>query len=523
MKRKILGLVISLSLCSLVSYGQDTPTPSAAPTPAVVPAEGPALGPPGTPAAPAAAPAVATPATGAAVTSAVAGANDIIPLIQIEDVPLTDAIRNLARQSSLNFQFDPRVTVSNQPNISIRFENVTAGEALNAVLDNYNLVLAKDTRSKIARVTVKDPKAEDPLVSKIVQLKYSDPTNMVAMLKPVLSARSQVLPDPRTSQLVVTTTEKEVDAVLALVARLDTPTKQVLIESQIFETTRNPSTIKGIDWSGTLQNHTFSMGNNLQINPDPGTSKPVLAGTSSSPQYQPKISASTIGKFMPGFLNSDGISAVLSFLNTDSESEVLATPRAVTLDNQTAVLSVTRAYPIFLITPGSANTAAGSSINYTNLGTILHVTPRVAADNNVALTVVPEVSNVDGTDKQVVNGLPNEANVYAIRRIETHVMIPSGTTLVMGGLINDTKNKGYTKVPLLGDLPGLGAAFRKESTDRKKSNLLIFMTPTILDEAAFMASTTAQDFLKSKVTQRPEGEMSAWDSAKPHDWTKPVY
>jgi general secretion pathway protein D len=336
----------------------------------------------------------------------------------------------------------------------------------------------------------------------------------------VLSPRSQVLPDPRTSQLVVTTTEKEMDAVIELVAKLDTPTKQVLIEAQIFETSRNPSTIKGIDWAGTFENQTFTMGNNV-FQPNPGTSKEVLVGSGQT--ALPKLSASTVGKFTPGFLNADGISAVLSFLNKDSESEVLATPRTVTLDNQMATLSVTRAFPIFLITPGSANTAAGSQINYTNLGTILRVTPRVAADNNIQLTVVPEVSNLDGVDRQVVNGLPNEANIYAIRKIETHVMIPSGTTLVMGGLVNDTKTKAYVKVPLLGDLPGLGMAFRKESSDRKKSNLLIFVTPTVIDEAAFTASTTSQDFLKSKVSQRPEGELSAWDSAKPHDWTKPVY
>src|ERR1043166_3503685 len=146
-----------------------------------------------------------------------APAAEIVPLIVIDDVPLTDAIRNLARQSNLNFQFDPRVAaagadgkVTNQPNVSIRFENVTAPEALQAVLDNYNLVLVRDQKSKIARVTVKDPKAEDPLFSHIIQLRYSDPTNLIALVKSTLSPRSTVMGDPRTGQLIVNTTEKEV-------------------------------------------------------------------------------------------------------------------------------------------------------------------------------------------------------------------------------------------------------------------------------------------------------------------------
>ena len=90
------------------------------------------------------------------------------------------------------------------------------------------------------------------------------------------------------------------------------------------------------------------------------------------------------------------------------------------------------------------------------------MTPRIAADNNISLRVVPEVSNIDSVDKQVLNGAANTANIYAIRRIEAQVMIPSGNTLVMGGLINDSSTKQNVKVPILGDIPGLGLFFRQE-------------------------------------------------------------
>jgi len=472
--------------------------------------------------------------------------NEVVPIIVIEDVPLTDAIRNLARQSNLNFQFDPRLSATNQPNVSIRFENVTAQEALNAVLDNYNLTLIKDPKSKIARITVHDPKAEDPLVSRIIQLKYADPTNVVGMLKATLSPRSSVVADTRTSQLIVTTTEKELDNLNLVVARLDTATRQVLIEAKLIETAVNPISIKGIDWSGTLEAQHVTFGNNT---PDaqafkPGTpailppagsppGTPIVPATPDVPAVfgrvfadtGPKVAVNTASGFYPGvgFLNADGVSAVLSFLNRDSDSTVVATPRAVTLDNQAAQLSVTRAFPIFMITPGSANSPAGAQILYTNLGTILNVTPRIAADKNISMRVIPEVSNIDSVDRQVINGQINTANIYAIRRIETHVMIPSGNTLVMGGMLNDTSTKGFTKVPILGDIPVLGWAFRKESKNRNKSNLIIFITPTIVETDDFHQSNTGPEFLKTRFSERPEAKQSFWDNARGHDWTKPSY
>jgi len=462
----------------------------------------------------------ATPATPAAQVAPAAPPNpdEVVPLIVIDDVPLTDAIRNLARQSGLNFQFDPRVTSSNQPNVSIRFENVTAQEALNAVLENYNLTLIKEPKAKIARVTIKDPKAEDPLVTRIIQLRYADPTNLISIVKSTLSPRSSVVADTRTSQLIVNTTEKELDGFNTLIVTLDTPTKQVLIEAKLLETSKNPKTIKGIDWSGTLEAQKFQFGNNLQSAPtDAGLSdNKILAN-----QF-PRLLADTAKGFNPAtaFLDADGVSAVLSFLNTDTDTEVVATPRAVTLDNQTATLSVTKAFPIFQVTPGSANSPAGATVTYTNLGAILHVTPRIAADKNISLRVVPEVSNIDSVDTQTLNNTVNTANIYAIRRIETAVMIPSGNTLVMGGLVNDTKTKSYVKVPILGDLPFVGLAFRKESKERNKQNLIIFITPTIVEDGDFHASATGRLFMQSRGVESQEQPETAWDSAKPYDWTK---
>jgi type II secretory pathway component GspD/PulD (secretin) len=499
---------------------QDTPAPATDPAPAEpAPASSPeAIE------TPVVAQAAAPPAAASAEPAPTPAAEELLPLIMFEDAPLHDAIKTLARQAGINFLFDPKLTAPGpdgkppvQPNVSIRFENVTAQQALTAVLDNYGLQLVMDNKTKTGRITTVDPAAPPALITKVIQLKHTNPTNMVAIVKPTLTdKRSQVTFDNRTSKLIVVATESELEAVDKLIETLDLPTRQVLIEARIYETARNPSSIKGIDWTGTLKAQGIQVGNNQQ-------DLPTTSGESLNrvlADKWPKFLLDSAKGLNPGtaFLNADGVNTVLSFLNSDSDSEVVATPRAVTLDNEKAVLSVTRAFPIINTTPGSANSPAGAQILYTNLGTILEVTPRISANDTIALKVVPEVSNIDGKDIQTVNGLLNEANIYAIRRIEANVVVPSGNTLVMGGLISDTQNKADTKVPVLGDAPLIGGLFRSKSRDHKKSNLLIFVTPTIIADDDFQPHKT--DFLKTPMPEHAQLPTGWWNTAKPHPWTE---
>jgi general secretion pathway protein D len=323
-----------------------------------------------------------------------------------------------------------------------------------------------------------------------------------------------------------------------MIERLDSPTKQVLIEAKLVETGLNPTTSKGIDWSGTLQKQHFGLGNNVnQANQSNarysysrtyqtnsafggfdildtwGDNQPLASGN--------KLLWDSAKGFNPQtfFLDADGLSATLSFLNTDSDAKVIATPRAVTLDNETANLSVTEARPIFKTTAGTQGSPGGSEITYTNLGTILQVTPRISANNYVNLKVIPEVSSFVDTVTKTVSGQISEADVFAFRRIDTQVLIPSGNTLVLGGLISDSSSKGYTKVPIAGDVPIAGMLFRKESKTRSQKNLMIFITPTIVQDNDFQP--TSSDFLKTRPTEINQKPWSAWNSGKPAiDWTK---
>jgi type IV pilus assembly protein PilQ len=503
------------------------------------------------------------PAATSATTNAPAqrDPNAVMPLISMEDVPLTDAIKNLARQAGLNYMLDPHIPFlapgpdgrSQQPNVSLRLENVTADQALGALLNNYSLQIVDDPKTHISRITVKDPAAPDPLATKIIQLKYGDPTNMLSAVQTLLlDKRSKVVADVRTSQLVIVGTDKELAAVDDMVTRLDTQTRQVLIEAKLIESDKNPTTTKGVDWSGTLQAQHIVFGNGITTgtttssrgntfgNSTGGaqgqTGQPFVSTNSLFPAANGNTFGTTYGQllstalgagglgantssgFFPytAFLNSDGVEAVLSFLNTSADAKILSTPRAVTLDNQLAVLSVTTAQPIFLTTAGTQGSPGGSQVNYTNLGTILEVTPRISANNTINLHVVPEVSDLGGTITKTVSGEINQADFFDIRRIDTRVLIPSGNTLVMGGLVSDDSTVGNTKVPILGDIPGLGWLFRQESKTQNKKDLTIFITPTIVQDEDFQP--TQSDFLKTKANDKPTADFGAWDSGEPQNW-----
>ncbi len=474
---------------------------------------------------------------------------EILPLVQFEDAPLVDVIKTLARQANLNVIFDPRVTSvgeggkSPYPPVSIRLENVTAQNVLEAVLNNNNLRLERDPKTKISRVTVKDPAAAEPLLTKIYQLKYAYPSNLVAVIRPIVTTRSQIVPDTRTSQLILVATEKELLDVDSLIEKLDTATKQVLIEARILETTKSPSSAKGINWQGTFGGQNVTFGNNVNGGQGGRYSHDVAYATNSAAGgfirtdtygannlvNNPGLLADTMKGFNPrtAFLDADGVHAVLSWFNQETDAELIATPRTVTSDNTTATISVAREIPILTFTSGGSLSGPTVNVTYTNLGTILTVTPRISANNNIALKVVPEVSDVESVDHQVIDGKDFTANIFLIRKAETQVLIPSGNTLVMAGLIKDNANKTQTKVPVLGDVPGLGYLFRSNSKDRRKSNLIVFITPTIVTDEDFAPTQT--EFLKKRApvdesdTAEDPRFKGMLDSATPHDWSKPVY
>jgi type II secretory pathway component GspD/PulD (secretin) len=176
-------------------------------------------------------------------------------------------------------------------------------------------------------------------------------------------------------------------------------------------------------------------------------------------------------------------------------------------------------YPIVNVSAGTQTTSGGSQISYSNLTVNLDVTPRITANNFIEMKVLQSVLRLGPQFTSKVADKENKVDSFFTRKLETAVLIPSGNTLVMGGLISDELLNSNTKVPMLGDIPILGYAFRKDSKSRNRANLIIFITPTIVQDNDFQPAQSK--FLKSTGKEEALEEWSSWDSGKPRDWSKP--
>jgi type IV pilus assembly protein PilQ len=494
--------------------------------------------------------------------------------VTIEDLDLPSAITQLALLANLNIQFDPRLLdvvgpdgrPVPPPKVTEKWKQVTAAQALKALLDNWGWQMVRDPDNPIIRITAKDPKALEPLVTKVIQLNYSEPTNIIHEVTNTLSPRSVMLPDERTHQIILSTTAKELPPAEALIAQLDSATRQVLIEAKIVETTKDINSAKGINWSGTLAAQNVSFGNGLMtgtVNSGTttagvGTSpmapggrplggSPLSTVISNSTSFATSIAGTptTPGGFSlntanginptTAFLSASGVQAVISFLNTDADTKSISFPRTVSLDGVRNQLMVIKDVPFFEQqqssgAPGTANLATvtpdynkiitGDTSPLTRVGVILDVTPRIAGPSNVLITLQPQISAVDAAvATDTLGGQINTAPIFDRSSITTEASVPSGMTLVLGGLDTDVMNKTYTKVPLLGDIPGLGGLFSSNSKEHSQETILIFVTPTIIADTDFQPSDT--HFLETRDDPIPTRKDPAWDSGVPYDWTKP--
>ena len=499
-------------------------------------------------------------------TNLPATANDeVISQIQYDNTPLPDAISALARMAKMNIIFDPSLVGIGatgqpivQPGVSIRWEKLTAAQALKALLDNYGWQFTEDPITHTFRIAKKSTETQEPLVSKVISVKYAVLTNLVAEVRPTLSVKSQLIPDQRSSQLIVMTTARELPEAIKLIDKLDNPTRQVLIEAKLYETSRSPESIKGIDWTGTTSAQNFTFGNGATAGSatttlgsgsgaggitTPGGGHSVSSGGASFSNLTSLVttigggalSANTASGYNPAtaFLNADGVSAVLSFLNKDSDTESVALPRTIALDGVMTELQVIRNIPVFeqqqSAGVGGQNNLVTFKPNYNlqvngvilnEVGVKLAVTPHIVGVTNVHMTLQPEISQEEAAlATSTLGGQTSQAPIFNRRRITTEAVVPSGYTLVLGGLAQDIISKTYAKVPLLGDIPGLGLLFRHDDKSRSKQNLIIFVTPTIIDDGDYQR--TPSNFLKTKFTPPAEMKDSFWDDGKPYDWTKP--
>lgn len=204
-----------------------------------------------------------------------------------------------------------------------------------------------------------------------------------------------------------------------------------------------------------------------------------------------------------GFLNfvSDDWTATLHALASRGKVEVLSRPSIMARNNQEAVIVVGQEVPFIT---NSRTDSLGQTINtiqYDNVGIILRVTPFITGEGTVEMIVAPEISSLNKVDTVPISNTVNAPTIDK-RSAETVVVTPTGQTVVIGGLMETQKSETIQKVPILGDIPILGIPFRRTIRDDQKRELLIFLTPYIVNDAAGIAKTTSDEMAKSELSDK---------------------
>ena len=394
-------------------------------------------------------------------------------------------LRLLARQSKINLVVSEAVTGT----VTMRLEDVTAFQAIGIIVKAKGLFI--DKIDSVYYVKTDAERAKEPTEADSYQFSYARAKDIAPLIASQLASHDPPQVDERTNTMFFRETRSNIDRIRTILAQIDKPTKQVMIEARLVEVTSNPKQSYGINWAGTFGSsttpQTISYGGYPGTAPTTGGNIPTNGLALGNQQNNNffgsfgKLAGVAGSEF--AILSIPQMAATMRLLNEDSDAEFLANPRIVTADNQQAKIEITRNQPVPQLNFNEQTAqAVFGGFQDKIFGNTLLVRPSVNKDNFITLSVKPEISNKVGDQTFVFSGAAVSSPIIDKRSLDSNVLIKSGDTLAIGGLLQDEDTKGHTKVPILGDVPVVGYFFQEHLNARTKRNLLVFVTPTIIDQ-----------------------------------------
>ncbi len=488
--------LLSLLLTPLLAVAQTEPSaPSAstatdiaapvAPPPAdaaVTPA--PEVQPPAAPGLSALPPAPAAEAAPAAVPAQ--AAKDTLS-VDFPDEDIRNILRNVADLFELNIVMPDTL----QGRTSIKLRDVTWRQIFKVVLSPVGYTFVED--GNIIKIVTNESLTQEPLSTEVFILNYARAEEIQGSIKTlVVSQGGQVQVDKRINALIISERPSILARITPVLKNLDKATDQVMIESKFVEV--NDTNVKnlGINWSSL---------NNYQVGYSPtdllvtGNDRSRVGTNTGGTVGGPAVESS--GSAYGAVLTAPQFNVALRALQTTSDSRVVSNPTIVTLNNAQAEINVGEEYPIPNYT---YNAEQGrfevSGFEYKPIGVLLRVTPQVNAQGFIRLNLEPEIS-VRGDPVTFGGASGAEIPIIRTRKTKTQVSMKDGHTLAIGGLNDSSSEKGESKVPVLGSIPGLGRLFRSNTADSSKRNLLIFITSKVVSAE----SAQAQDIFSPAQVQ----------------------
>ena len=461
------------------------------------------------------------------------------------NLPIDTVLMQLAEQADIDIIKSPNV----RGDVTVKITDVPLDEALNNILAAHNWTyIASENIIRVmplAEVSIVTGK----LLTNIYHITYADVAQVAAALKDFVSTQGKIAINKGTNHIIITDIESKIEAVDRFIAQIDRETPQVLVEARIYDITTSEAFDIGVQWHAgrhtplTTVTHktenvrddehkseTYTYDRTIkvvedEVNPEnSGTIdetdwdiKPETVGweidetdtvttedkswwtdsqgkllpfRKSKPYWGAKFTQEGGGVLRFGLLNDMiDLEIALSMLHSQTDARLLANPRVLVLDNETATFKIVREIPY---TDQTATTGATmAQTRFKDVGVQLQVTPHIARVGMIRLHIVPEFSVAE---KQERNPITGELEVPSVntRKVDTRALVKDGRTVVMGGLRKQETTKGIDKMPLLGDIPLLGDLFRYESETEVISEVVVFITPRIITEAVLSETEIRQ-------------------------------
>ncbi|MEO7168032.1 MAG: secretin N-terminal domain-containing protein [Spartobacteria bacterium] len=390
-------------------------------------------------------------------------------------------LRLLARQSKINMVVSEAATGT----VTMRLEDVTALQAIAIIVKAKGLFM--DQIDNVYYIKTGAERTAEPTESDSYQFSYGRAKDIAPLIALQLASKDAPQVDERTNTIFFRETRSNIDNVRKTLAQIDKPTKQVMIEARLVEVNANPKQSYGINWAGVVGSS--SAPQTLKYGGLSGTGASAAANTGGTTIPTTDFGhpvGSAFGDLLAGqfaILSVPQMSLTVRALNEDSDAEFLANPRIVTADNQQAKIEIIRNQPVPQLNFNEQTaTAVFGGFQDKKFGNTLVVRPSVNKDDFITLSVKPEISNKVADAEFVFAGATVRSPIIDTRTLDSNVLIKSGDTLAIGGLLQDEVTKSRNKVPIMGDIPVLGYFFQERLNARTKRNLLVFVTPTILEQ-----------------------------------------
>jgi type IV pilus assembly protein PilQ len=411
--------------------------------------------------------------------------------LDFKDADIKNVFRLLAEVSGLN------IVVTNDVNrkVTLRLVDVPWDQALDLLIRTNGL--GKEQIGNVVRISTagqlknerdalaaakKSQETLEPLHTVYFNINYAKVKDLEPKVKTLVSKRADasLVSDERSNTIMVRDIKKSVDDVSALIAKLDTRTPQVMIESNLIETTPSFARSLGNNLTFKLGNATFSSG--------AGAGTPYVGSSTSFPSFASGLGA-TVGIIQNRFFGIHQLASALEAAEKEGNIRIISRPSVVTLNNQASTIRSERILRISLpsstnIATGSGSSAAGAAVATEKIpvGIILTVTPQVSSDGFVLMNInvksssiadSPTVGSGSGTPVIPFDELSREANAS--------VLVKDGETIVLGGILKDTSQESESGIPYLKDVPIFGWLFKNHRWQKDFEELMVFITPRVAD------------------------------------------